>query len=296
MTRFGYLILAAAMLVIVLTAWLWPAEPAVDVQPPTATSTPASKDDLIVVSVPLPNAAISSPLMVSGRARGNWYFEASFPVKVYDGNGKLLTATPATAAGEWMTMEYVPFIATITFPVPTTATGTIVFEKNNASGLPEHANELVIPIRFAIFDPNAPAPGNTTPANGTPIKLYYYNPALDAGPGGPACSRNGLVAVERTIPKTETPLTDTIRLLLRGELTDAERGRGITTEFPLPGLTLEGVTLVGGVATLTFTDPQNKSSGGACRVAVLRAQIEATAKQFPSVSGVVIEPATLFQP
>ena len=111
---------------------------------------PASKDDLIVVDAPLPNALVESPLVISGRARGTWYFEASFPVKLYDAAGTLLSVTPAQADGEWMTEAYVPFSVTLTFAAPTTPTGTLVLEKDNPSGLPQHANELRIPVRFTI--------------------------------------------------------------------------------------------------------------------------------------------------
>jgi hypothetical protein len=305
MTRFGYLILAGIMALIALAAWLVPNLQNLNLnlgsdQPaPSATTTPtvtpASKDDLIVVESPLPGATISSPVTVSGRARGNWYFEASFPVHIYDANGKELAAVPATAIGEWMTTEYVPFSVSVEYTMPATQTGVLVLEKDNASGLPEHANELRIPVRFAQFDPNA-AGGAAKPGASSAVKLYYYNPSFDQGPGGSACSAKGLVALDRTIPKTQTPLGDTIRLLLRGDLTDAERSRGITTEFPLPGVELVGASITNGVAALTFSDPQNKTIGGSCRTAVLRAQIEATAKQFPSVSSVRLMPQELFQP
>lgn len=129
-----------------------------------------------------------------------------------------------------------------------------------------------------------------------PIQLYFYNPALDQGPGGVQCSRNGLVAVERIIPKTATPLTDAVNLLLRGEISEEERVSGIESEFPLSEVTLKSATITDGVATLTFDDPQNKTGGGACRVSILWAQIEATAKQFPTVQNVNFIPEELFQP
>jgi len=131
---------------------------------------------------------------------------------------------------------------------------------------------------------------------GTPIKLYFYNPTRDQGPGGIQCSKNGLVAVERIIPKTTTPLTDAVKLLLRGEISDEERTSGIESELPLSGVTLKNATLTDGVATLTFDDPQNKTGGGSCRVSILWAQIEATAKQFPTVQNVRFAPEKLFQP
>jgi hypothetical protein len=47
-----------------------------------------------------------------------------------------------------MTTNFVPFTAVITFTPATTATGTIVLEKDNPSGLPANDNSLTIPITF----------------------------------------------------------------------------------------------------------------------------------------------------
>ena len=131
------------------------------------------------------------------------------------------------------------------------------------------------------------------------VKLYYYNPELDRDESGnTACSRSGLVAVERKIPITKTPIQDTIKLLLKGKenLTEEEKARGIGTEYPLEGISLKGASLKDGVLTLEFNDPKNKTVGGACRVGILWFQIEATAKQFPEVQQVRFLPEELFQP
>ncbi len=107
------------------------------------------KDDLIRISEPRPNATITSPLKVTGMARGNWFFEASFPVKLFDGNGELLTTGIAQAKGEWMTTEFVPFEVTLSFTAPATTAGTLVLNKDNPSGLPENEDTLQVPVRFA---------------------------------------------------------------------------------------------------------------------------------------------------
>ncbi|MCR4281372.1 MAG: Gmad2 immunoglobulin-like domain-containing protein [Candidatus Kaiserbacteria bacterium] len=103
---------------------------------------------LIQVANPLPNQKVTSPLKVSGKAVGNWYFEASFPVMIVDANGEKLGVVPAQAQGEWMTTDLVPFEATLTFEKPATATGTVVFLKDNPSGLPENDNSISIPVSF----------------------------------------------------------------------------------------------------------------------------------------------------
>src|SRR3989344_3757889 len=107
---------------------------------------------LVKLTTPRSNDVVKSPLVVKGEARGNWYFEASFPVRLFDGNGKELVVVPAQAQGELMTTEFVPFEVTLTFTDPETATGTLVLERDNPSGLPEYADEVRIPVRFENSD------------------------------------------------------------------------------------------------------------------------------------------------
>lgn len=129
------------------------------------------------------------------------------------------------------------------------------------------------------------------------ILLYYYNAENDKDDSGNVmCGAQGLVAVARQIPISQTPIRDAIDLLIKGKLADGEIEAGVATEFPLQGLELKGANLKDGTLTLEFADPQNKTNGGSCRVAVLRAQIEATAKQFGGVEEVHIIPEELFQP
>lgn len=107
-----------------------------------------SRDDLIRATSPTPGQLVTSPLVVTGEARGTWYFEASFPVKLLDADGNVIVSHYAQAQGEWMTTEFVPFSSTLTFAMPATATGTLVLEKDNPSGLPEHDDAIRIPVRF----------------------------------------------------------------------------------------------------------------------------------------------------
>lgn len=109
---------------------------------------PAATSDLVTLRVPRPDAVVRSPLALEGSARGPWFFEASFPVYLVDAVGDTIAVGPATAEGEWMTEAFVPFKATLTFVPPATETGTLILAKSNASGLPEHAAELRVPIRF----------------------------------------------------------------------------------------------------------------------------------------------------
>lgn len=132
------------------------------------------------------------------------------------------------------------------------------------------------------------------------ISLFYYNPELDVDDAGNIlCSKAGLVPVRREVPAALSGIQlieEAINLLISGELRAEERAQGLTTEFPLDGVTLEEVSLVDGEATLTFADPDFRTSGGACRAGILWGQIEETALQFPGVLVVRFQPEELFQP
>lgn len=108
-------------------------------------------EDVISIDTPLPGATIGSPLTVSGKARGNWFFEGSFPIVVVNWDGLIIGEGIATAEGEWMTTEYVPFSGRIFYTFdPTTPynRGAVIFKKDNPSGLPEHDDAREVPIFF----------------------------------------------------------------------------------------------------------------------------------------------------
>ncbi len=106
------------------------------------------KSDSIVIDNPQANQVIVSPFEVSGKALGTWFFEADFPVRLYDNEGQEIAVGIAKAEGEWMTEEFVPFSSTLTFETPATDDGELVFEKSNPSDLPENADSLRMPVKF----------------------------------------------------------------------------------------------------------------------------------------------------
>ncbi len=139
-----------AVMIVLLLGILLIAQPA---KGPTVFGAPAvSSDGHLRVDSPRENDLVNSPVSVSGAVTGGgWYFEASFPVKILDGDGTNLGQGPAQAQGEpgaWMTTGTVPFAGSISFATPKYATGTIVFAKDNPSGLPQNDLELRLPVRF----------------------------------------------------------------------------------------------------------------------------------------------------
>lgn len=114
-----------------------------------------AKSDLVRLESPAPLAIVDSPLAVSGEARGYWFFEASFPVSLVDWDGRIIGEGIATAEGEWMTEEFVPFSATLEFDSPYRTgdpdfmrRGALILQRDNPSGLPENDDALEVPIRF----------------------------------------------------------------------------------------------------------------------------------------------------
>ncbi len=108
-----------------------------------------SKENLIRLDEPKIGGVIKNPFIIKGEARGNWFFEASFPVKITDVNGKMIMESYAEAKDNWMTTDFVPFEKEFYFDSePQTQYGFLILEKDNPSGLAEHADQIEIPIRF----------------------------------------------------------------------------------------------------------------------------------------------------
>ncbi len=107
------------------------------------------KADLIRVSNPRPNQSVASPLTINGEARGYWFFEASFPVVLFDAEGNTLAQGIAQAKSDWMTEDFVPFESELQFAAPATVEGNLVLKKDNPSGLPENDDELIVPVLFS---------------------------------------------------------------------------------------------------------------------------------------------------
>jgi len=125
-----------------------------DAPPDSAAYTSVrGETDVIRLDSPLPGDVITPPLTIRGEARGVWFFEGDFPVVLTDWNGLIIAEHYATAQGAWMTEDFVPFEAVLEFPVPEdigefSNRGSLILQKDNPSGLPEHDDALEITIFF----------------------------------------------------------------------------------------------------------------------------------------------------
>ncbi|MEX2341260.1 MAG: Gmad2 immunoglobulin-like domain-containing protein [Candidatus Paceibacterota bacterium] len=115
----------------------------IEVQP-TYTN---ANEDLIKVENPHPGGVVGKEFVVTGEARGYWFFEATFPIEVVGATGDIIAGSYATANGDWMTEEFVSFTSEI-IDLPSAYVGpaTLILHRSNASGLPEHDASISIPI------------------------------------------------------------------------------------------------------------------------------------------------------
>lgn len=105
-----------------------------------------ASEDLIVVDLPYPGAVTGKEFRVSGKARGYWYFEASFPIQVLDKDGKTLFLGPVQAKSEWMTENFVPFSIDIKVPESYIGKATVILRNDNPSGMLENDRSISFPI------------------------------------------------------------------------------------------------------------------------------------------------------
>ncbi|HTW96393.1 MAG TPA: GerMN domain-containing protein [Candidatus Methylomirabilis sp.] len=237
--------------------------------PGTASSSADQIVSEIKLTAPAANEIISSPLTVTGEALGNWYFEASFPVKLIGENGETLAQAPAQAQGDWMTTDFVPFKVTLNFDPGTSTIGMLILKNDNPSGIPEKDKQVAIPVRFSGVQKIT-------------VKPYFANTILN--PQAADCSL--VYPVERLINKTSSTARAAMEQLLAGP-TDEEKMQGYYTAIN-PGVKLNSITIANGTAKVDFDEQMDFQLGGSCRVTAIRSQITQTLLQFPSVSNVVI--------
>ena len=229
----------------------------------------------IIVNSPKANETISSPLELVGKARGYWFFEASFPIVLLDGNNKEIATAiaqaqsdPATGEVNWMTEDFVDFKALLNFSKPETQNGILILKKDNPSGLPENEEQIEIPIYFKDFQT-------------TTIKIFFNNSKMD-----PEFSCNKVFPVQRTIPKIEAIARAAIEELLKGP-TEQEKTDDYFTSIN-SGVKIQELTIKDGIARIDFDEQLEFQVGGSCRVSAIRSQITETLKQFSTVEQVII--------
>jgi len=149
--RWYHLLIAIALVALVVFIYSGFNQP----QIPPLTPEPITDggNDSIMVFSPAKDEIITSPLIITGKARGQWFFEGSFPVVLVNWDGLIIAKGLAEARNDWMTNEYVLFKAELSFVNPAmeqdfTHRGALILKKDNPSGLPANDAALEIPVKF----------------------------------------------------------------------------------------------------------------------------------------------------
>lgn len=117
----------------------------------SASTTPSVSTADIRVTLPHSGATVTSPLTVTGEARGNWFFEGSAPVYLMDASGRKIAEGQINSTGDWMTTNFVPFTGVLTWTGTTTGTSTaasVVFMNDNPSGNPSLQKSVTVPVKL----------------------------------------------------------------------------------------------------------------------------------------------------
>jgi len=242
----------------------------IDREVPTSTIL-RYNDEVLQIYTPLSGQTISSPLTIKGLAPSTWFFEASFPIKLFTKDGQELAVGIAQAQTDWMKPGLISFVANLNFVLPSDTTqGTLVFSADNPSGLSQYDKSVTMLVKF-----------NKKTANQV-VKIYFSNEKLN--PGIADCS--AVFPVERVIEKTEAVGRKALELLLAGP-NDVEKIAGYTTVLN-SGVKLLSLKIIDNIAYADFDETLQYQVGGSCRVGMIASQIKQTLKQFPTVKDVVI--------
>ncbi len=107
------------------------------------TGTPVKIKSVYLVS------PIKGPLVIKGTVEPGWMFEGVMPVKLLDATRVEIASGSAkeTVPGSWQSGKTVEFSVELTFTTDS-ASGFLVFQNDNPSGLPENQKSFEMPVKF----------------------------------------------------------------------------------------------------------------------------------------------------
>lgn len=260
-----WILIALAIIIVVLAGvllmWLKNEEPL-----------PIETKSGIDVFLPKENQEVSSPLEILGTVNGNGWigFEGQVgTVKLLNSQGEELAMGILEATNDWM-QSSINFKTTLDFISLNMDNGTLVFNNENPSGLPENDRQFILPIKIA-----------KTVQGTIQVKLYFNNNIMD-----PEYSCQKVFPVDRGVSETTAVARAAIEELLKGptrqEILDGFF-TSINSDVKIQKLTIENT-----VAKIDFDSNLEKNVGGSCRVSAIRNQIIQTLLQFKTVKSVII--------
>ncbi len=210
---------------------------------------------------------------VKGQAPGNWYFEGTFPVRVLNIQGEVVSTFVATTYDDWMNETTVPFSVIIDFPLEQEGAYVLQFEKSNPSGLDENSDIAKIAISIKPLEQKVET---------MKVKVFFSSTKLNEDMIDCSLVFPVTREVEKSVAVGRVALTE----LFKGTTFTEEEDKYFTN---IPdGVVINSLDITDGVAKVDLNSKLEEGVGGSCRVTAIRAQITETLKQFPTVDSVII--------
>ncbi len=211
---------------------------------------------------------------ILGRAPSNWYFEGTFPVRIFNQQGEEIAVLFAVATQEWTQEGYVPFSLELhsnLIDLKEESVVVIQFEKDNPSGLEENADYLKITVTLKPVEQEKTIT----------FKVFFPNDEMSDMED---CTL--VYPILREVPYTVAVGRAALEELFKG-LAGTEPDDGYFTNIP-NGVKVQSLSIEGGIARVDLSKELEEGVGGSCMVASITAQITETLKQFPTVDSVII--------
>jgi hypothetical protein len=229
-----------------------------------SNDTGANQEANIIVAEPAANQSVGLPLTIKGKAR---VFENTVSFRIKDSDGTVLLENFTTADSQDIG-QFGPFEASVNYPEAKGEKGTVeVFEYSAKDG--SEINKVEIPVTFKKVE-------------SMNVKVFFGNRKED--PDIQNCSQ--VYEVSRRIPKAPSIARQALLELLAGPYA-MEEDNGFFSGIN-QGVLLRKVTLSSGVATLDFSSDIKNGMEGSCEIDMIKAQINETLKQFPTIKEVKI--------
>ena len=212
--------------------------------------------------------------VIIGRAPGSWFFEGSFPVRIFDQEGDEIAALFAVTEEDWMQEGYIPFTLELRSNLIDLDEESIVvfqFEKDNPSGLDENADYAKITLTLKPKEK----------AETVSFKVFFPNNKMSD-----MMDCTVVFPVVREVPYTVAVGRASLEELFEG-IAETESKDGYFTNIP-EGVKIQSLSIEDGVAEVELSKELEEGVGGSCMVTSIRAQITETLKQFPTVDTVII--------
>jgi len=111
------------------------------------------RPDVIHVRTPGAGETVTSPLVVRGEARAEWFYDKNFRVALEDETGHVLGLAIAHALEPWQPSRPVRFEAVLGFSQPAVPRGFVVLQAANPSDEPARGDSIRVAVRFRPASP-----------------------------------------------------------------------------------------------------------------------------------------------